>query len=119
MGFLIFIVCIILGWKLLKWWLIRKMQNNARQMYEQMFGGSPMSDGPDPSHQTRHSDNRRAAGWHRAPHKKIFDSSTGEYVKYEEISVEADSSSKSGDTSTHTTTQVEQQIVDVEWEDIK
>lgn len=57
-----------------------------------------------------------------APKKKKIDPSVGEYVDYEEITVEqttVNATTATDGTSSTTRIDVEQQIVDVEWEDIK
>ncbi len=50
-------------------------------------------------------------------HKKKIDPSVGEYIEFQEVSCTVETSDSQG--NRHIYTQTEQQIVDVEWEDIK
>lgn len=95
--------------------------NAAKRQFRDMMNGGPAAaagfgaGGRDES--------RRKGGWSRAPRrrrKKIPDD-TGEYVAFEEITVTqtVTESTAGGGEHARTDYTVEQQIIDVEWEDVK
>lgn len=108
---------ILFVWKLIQAYLIvRKAREQARKIFEQMYGGADTS-------QTAADREQRKPGWSTpAERKKKIDPEVGEYVKFQEISVAetTETTEKSGSTTTTTTTTtvVEQQVIDAEWEDI-
>lgn len=88
---------------------INRFQSEARDFFNGRYNGA----------QQRNSSARQPQ--QPAPKKKKIDPSVGEYVEYEEITVDQSYSKTSGHDAASASTQVEveQQIVDVEWEDIK
>lgn len=88
---------------------VYRAQRQAREMFN-MFTGRGQSSGGHSN-----AGNRQADTASRQKKKKI-DPSVGEYVEFEEIHTTATASSQSGRSTT--TTEIEQQIVDAEWEDI-
>lgn len=100
---ILFIVFIV--WPLIKFfWAIRKAQKQARQAFEQATG-TKWGKHNNKNHNTT------------ACKEKIFDSNVGEYVEFEEV--EHDNSLEREERSTSKKFNVEQQITDAEWEDIK
>lgn len=90
---------------------VRDAKRRARDLFSQF--------GPQP----RQEQHTRKAGWSStAPRKrKKIDRNVGEYVDFEEIAVSQTETATGADGSTtsRTTTEVEQQVTDVEWEDVK
>ena len=90
---------------------VRDARRRARDLFSQ-FGGQP-----------RQESGSRKAGWsNSAPQKrKKIDRTVGEYVEFEEIAETHTETHTRADGSSYRseTTEVEQQITDVEWEDIK
>ncbi len=105
--FLIFIVYPIVA-ALIK---INKFKRQARRAYNEAFANAS---GQAPEGR------QRKAGWSddTPKRKKKIDPNVGEYVKYEELEVERTYTETSASTRARYT-QVEQQVSDAEWEDIK
>lgn len=90
---------------LVMWWLKRKIQKRFGDAFN---GYGAPQDMPK----------ERKAGWSQAPAaKKKIDATAGEYVKFEDVKVETTVTDAEGQKDTRFV--AEQQIVDVEWEDIK
>lgn len=119
--FLLIIFGYFIIWPVVK--VLLRINAAKRQFRDMMNGGGPAAaagfgaGGRDES--------RRKGGWSRAPRrrrKKIPDD-TGEYVAFEEITVTqtVTESTAAGADGEHARTDytVEQQIIDVEWEDVK
>ncbi|MDE6396537.1 MAG: DUF4834 family protein [Muribaculaceae bacterium] len=118
MAFLIIIfIFVFLGWLLprilpyiIKWAIRRRVNQFAEQMRGAAGGATAGG--------TR---NAREPEKPARPKKKI-DPGVGEYVRFEEITVETDQTVShdpaSGTTRVDTSVKVEDQIVDVEWEDL-
>lgn len=93
---------------LLKYSLKRKIRNAYRQaqdQYNQYYGASAGQNEPEQP---------------KAPAKKIAQD-IGEYIHFEEIEVSSETTTRkdvSGQTETTTKIRIEEQVVDVEWEDI-
>ena len=108
--FLLFIIFVLP--KIIRGFLIvRRVRRQARQMFEQMYGGAQ---------QPQQEPRRRKAGWSSPiPRRKKIDPNVGEYVRFQEISTE-ETVTQQTDTAGNTTTTVtvEQQITDAEWEDL-
>lgn len=116
MGFFTLLILILLGyfvvWPLIKLGL---RINDARRQYNDLFSGAATQQRPGQSAS-------RKPGWsHTEPaKKKKIDPDTGEYVSFEEIHVsetrvDIDATTDDGHTD-HI--EIEQQVVDAEWEDI-
>jgi len=103
----------LLAWFLFKIYTsFRAAQRRANDLFNQ-FGSQP-----------RQEPGSRKGGWSdTAPKKrKKIDSSVGEYVEFEDIAEgHSGTRTQTDDTSSYRseTTEVEQQITDAEWEDIK
>lgn len=117
MGFLIALLVLFIFFRylarpLLLWYLKRK----ARRYFGQNFGGFDGRPNDDRQRQAHHSGSPQPE-----EHKKKIDKDVGEYVKFEEISVSESTfaATDSSESSSTERVEVEQQIVDVEWEDIK
>ena len=119
MTLLITILIFWLGWKLLRWWLVRKFNNRTRDIFEQ-FSRQSGANSQTQTDQPR----RNKTGWDRPATEKKIAREEGEYIEYEEISVSRTETTVSTDldgnqTETETTTTVtEERITDVEWEDL-
>ncbi|MDE6267656.1 MAG: DUF4834 family protein [Muribaculaceae bacterium] len=89
---------------------LNRMRSNARDFFNSM------------NQQAAGARSRDSQPQQPAPKKKKIDPSVGEYVDYEEITVEqttVNATTTTDGSSSSTSIDVEQQIVDVEWEDIK
>ncbi len=117
MAFLIIIfIFVFLGWLLprilpyLLRWAIRRRVNKFAEQMRGAAGASGSAAG------------RSARPEQPKPRKKKIDPTVGEYIRFEEITVEADQTvshdPESGTTRVDTSVKVEDQIVDVEWEDL-
>lgn len=106
----------VLFWAFFIWlgfWLFKglfrgyRLYRQSRRAFNDLFGNS----GRGPKQQ---------AGKKQSPPKprKKIDPSVGEYVHYEEVEVTAETVKDSETKKTTTKITVEEQIVDVEWEDI-
>ncbi len=116
MTFFLVIFCFWLLWKLLRWWTIRKLQQHARDMYDQFSGAQSGKDAKQSS-----SSRQRKSGWdHAKPAKKIY-RDEGEYVEWEDVKAAASEAEPAPDAhkTYQSTAADDQQIVDAEWEDIK
>lgn len=92
--------------------IVRNMRRQARQIFEQMYGE------PNPREAADRRQSRRP-GWSTpGVRKKKIDPNVGEYVKFQEISVTETSEQKTPAGSSTSTTVVEQQVTDAEWEEI-
>ena len=92
--------------RLLRYMLQRKVQKTFRQFYE-----------TGNYNDTQHREQKQSP---KTPSKKISDD-VGEYVRFEEIEVSEQTTTTvepDGTTTTKTKTVIEEQIVDVEWEDL-
>lgn len=108
-----------LSWKLLRWWIIRKMRRQANDMFERFAQATGASSQQSPNASAAEKKHRKA-GWQRAQHAKKITPDEGEYVEYEEVKISIDTTETDGRTTTETHTEIiDQQIVDVEWEDLK
>lgn len=83
----------------------------ARRQTRRFFDQFRNATGTGPSSQTGRKEAPR-----QPKTKKKIDPSVGEYVAFEEIKTESTTTDRQ---NTTTYTEVEQQIVDVDWEDIK
>ncbi|MCM1517551.1 MAG: DUF4834 family protein [Pseudoflavonifractor sp.] len=103
----ILIILIVLGF--IFWPLIRTIWtiNRATRQARRMFTGGSTGSGGSP----------RQRQYTRPVRKKIFSRDDGEYVDYEEIAVTSDTTVTDNGRSVRYET--EQQIVDVEWEEIR
>ena len=83
-----------------------KVYRRGRRAFDAMFGND-----------RNHSAKKKKEAETPAPPRKIIDPEIGEYVHYEEIDVSAETKTE----NQHTTTKikVEEQIVDVQWEEIQ
>jgi len=127
MGFLLFIILIlflILGWPLLRGWLYMR---SLRQRVNETFGQGRRQqqqqqyDDYGSSQQRGYSDDDEQQDNYGQGDRKIFDSSDGEYVEFEEIKgerIETQTVADDGSTSWRTVEQ-EEQIIDVEFEEIR
>lgn len=107
MYFLIFLL-IILYWFFIRPFLkVRKVMQNAQRQANEFFGGagSPFGGG--------RAGQRSRNAPHPRRHRKKIDPDVGEYIEFEEVSTVT--------TYTHTETryEIEEQIEDADWEDIK
>ncbi len=112
---LLFFFLIRPAWRLYR--SMRRQQQAAYSFFENMGFETPRSQG-----NTRRRRRQPAAQPGPASKKKKIDSSVGEYVKYEELSATESvyhETRDGGESSSSARVVVEQQIVDVEWEDIK
>lgn len=93
---------------LLKYTLKRKLRHayqQAQEQYNQFFGGAAGRQEPEQP---------------KTPAKKIAED-VGEYIHFEEIEVSKESTTftkADGQTETTTKIRIEEQVIDVEWEDI-
>ncbi len=87
---------------------INRFRRSTRQAYEAMYGNR------------NRRPQERKAGWSGKPSdkKKKIGKDVGEYISFEEITV-TETESTVSDNAGNTFTEVEQQITDVEWEDVK
>ena len=109
-----FIIYLLIG--IIIWFIIKiyVSLHNARRRARDLFGQFGAQEAPRSS--------GRKAGWSGAPQtkRKKIDSSVGEYVAFEEITeVSSHTTASSSDDRTAGDIEVEQQVTDVEWEDIK
>ncbi|MBD5346565.1 MAG: DUF4834 family protein [Bacteroides sp.] len=112
--------------RLFGWWVRRKITSQARKAYGEAFGGaygSPFPPGWNDASSSASSSARKSASSAQSrrtskSRRKRIDPSVGEYVDYEEINID-NSSAGSVNADTSETFEVESQIVDVEWEDIR
>ncbi|MDE6305461.1 MAG: DUF4834 family protein [Muribaculaceae bacterium] len=109
--FISYLLIGIILWFIIKIYIsVRDAKRRANDLFGQ-FGA-----------RTAEGSRERKAGWSSmsAPKRKKIDSSIGEYVAFEEISDTKGSAASSSDGGrTDTGIEVEQQVTDVEWEDIK
>lgn len=114
---LLFILGYFIIWPVVK--VLIRINAAKRRFREMMNPGQASAAGFGPDRESR-----RKGGWSKAPRrrrKKIPDG-TGEYVAFEEITVSATEESASREGAGRTTRvdyTAEQQIIDVEWEDVK
>lgn len=113
MELIIVILCFWLGWKLLKWWITRKIRRDSQKIYEQFTGHRASG-----SHQREPKP--RKDGWEHARTTKKYKRDEGEYVAFEEVKVTVSEKqeSQTDNPQQQTTTTVDRQIVDAEWEEI-
>lgn len=103
-------------------WKVWKAVNTARRQAREMNDAFRRAAGIDPDEERRQEASRKRAsrkgGWTAPrPRPKKIDPEVGEYVKFKEVTVEADEKSADSSQTTRTTI-VEQQVEDVKWEDI-
>lgn len=112
---ILIIFCFWLFWKLLRLWVVHKIKKHARNTFEQ-FTGAKTGSQTDDAHRT----DRRKSGWQHAHPSKKIGRDEGEYVEWEEITIstETNASDNAGN-ATRSSTVIDRQIVDAEWEDIK
>jgi len=116
MTFLLFVLIVLLlivGWPMLRGWLyMRNLRSRINDTINETFGG-----GQQQQQQRDYSDyNTQRAATDKDDDGKIFDSTDGEYVEFEEVKgVRIEQTTTADD---YTQTVVEEQIVDVEFEDI-
>lgn len=111
LAFLIVVVIFMYLPRILMWLAAYLVRRRAQKMFGQFT---------DPSRAARGQSGKKEPEPAPAPAKKI-DPTVGEYVRFEEIEVEAQTTETlHADGTTERTTQVrvEEQVVDVEWEDI-
>ena len=121
------------------WSAYRNARRQMRDMQDAFRRATGNTGAPDGAPQDdRRSGNGRKAGWSTPVQKpKKIDPTTGEYVKFQEVTVtettqsassghasakngsSQGSSSQSGSSSTETGIITEEQITDITWEDIK
>lgn len=114
-GFLLLLLFIIfIAWPVIRAMLtVNRLRRQARQAFEEA-GRNYDRDRRDNEARTR------KPGWSRAPeHKKVINPTDGEYVEWEEISVQQTTTQSTEGNGASDRCTVEQQITDVEWEDIK
>lgn len=87
---------------------ISRAKAQARSMFENMFGGAENT--------SSGAGKGRRDNPATAPRRKKIDPEVGEYVEYEEIACNVTTTDSDGSVKRETV--VEQQIVDVEWEDL-
>ncbi|MBD5316455.1 MAG: hypothetical protein HDS11_02120 [Bacteroides sp.] len=112
MSFFVLLLLFIFGYFIV-WPVVRTLMrvNQARRQFSDMMNGAY---GPRrPSSSTRRPD---AAPRRR---EKKISRDTGEYVAFEDISCNVSSESSAGDNAGKESFVAEQQVVDVEWEDVK
>ncbi len=124
-AFLVTILIFWLGWKLLRWWLMRKLNNRAQDFFDQFTRQTGQRQPGDAA--GNNPPRRTSTGWDRPSHEKVIARDEGEYIDYEEITVshtEINAETETtvepdGTTTTRTSASVtEERITDVEWEDI-
>ncbi len=103
-------------------WRVWKAVNSARRQAREMNDAFRRAAGIDPQEERAQEAARKKAsrkgGWTSPrPKPKKIDPAVGEYVKFQEVTVES-TSQTTDDTQAPKTTLVEQQIEDVKWEDI-
>lgn len=114
MSILFILLFIFIIWPIIRVsWVIHKARKQARTIYEQRFGRQEGS-----------SQTERKAGWSKPEQTraKVFKRTDGDYVQFEDIEVTTQTTTQTdadGSTSQHTTTTVDHQIIDIDWEDIK
>lgn len=94
---------------------IYRLRRQTRKAFEQFFGAGSQGAG------NRGASSRHTAPQQPAPPAKKIDHGIGEYVHFEEIEISAETSTSASNGSSETrtsTTVVEEQIVDAEWEEI-
>ncbi len=109
MEIILILILVFVVWPLFKFYLaIKNAQRQARDAFSQ-FGGAQQT-----------QDNRqRKGGWSgMRSRKKVIDPNVGEYVEFEEVEANHESSSANS-TKNGSSYRVEQQVEDAEWEDIK
>lgn len=111
----IYILYLLLRPAIRMWRAYSKMKKGEFDFFSDFFGqpGAQRSS-------TVHRDGSRKSGW-SAPgiKKKKIPGDVGEYVKFSEIEVDAETETRQTDARGHATyTATEQQVVDVEWEDL-
>lgn len=95
-------------------WTVYKLRRQAREAFSR-FAAAGQQQAP-----RRERPEQRKAGWQAAPTaKKKISADEGEYIAYEEITVVSAESQTVETDDGRTRIVEEQQIVDVEWEDIK
>lgn len=105
--------------KLFKWWVKRKLQQRATDMFEQFARAAGVD--PDAARQQQQSAQKksRKGGWKRTKHKKKIAADEGEYVEYDEVAISVDATTTNGSSTTHTHIEAtERRVEDVEWEDL-
>ncbi|MDE6283918.1 MAG: hypothetical protein K2L97_08025 [Muribaculaceae bacterium] len=102
-------------------WRIWRVYNNARKQARDMQNAFRRAAGLDPEAEKRARDNeqvRRKGGWSTPePRRKKIDPAVGEYIKFQEVTVDVTETSTDGSETTYTRVS-EQQIEDVKWEDV-
>lgn len=96
---------------------MRQMQNRQKDFINSMFGARGVDDPPADPEAEANARARRKGGW-SVPKKKRkkIDPEVGEFVKFHETTVTAQAT-ETADGST-TSYAVEEQIIDVSWEDL-
>lgn len=113
MGFLIalLVIFVVLPWvikQIFPWLLKRHLRKRFGNIFDQQM---PHGGYDEPE--------ERKGGWSAPPpRKKKIDPETGEYVKFQEVKVEATLSETDADGTRSSHIQVEEQIVDIDWEEI-
>lgn len=119
--FLLTLLIIWGAWKLLRWWLVRRLTNRTRDIFEQFARQAGAQTPPRPEADPRR---RNKTGWDRPQKKKKIDAAEGEYIEYEELKITQTettvNTSPSGTSkATFRETEItEERITDAEWEDI-
>ncbi|MCH5219250.1 MAG: hypothetical protein J1F20_01675 [Muribaculaceae bacterium] len=113
MSFLLLLILVLVVWLLLPvikvFWQLHKMRRNPKSFLDNLFGNFGAEG-------TRPKEERHQQQPKKGP--KIPDD-VGEYVQFEEVDVKVEESQYvNNDGSTTTRFKVEEQIVDVEWEDL-
>ena len=92
---------------------VNRVRRQQREMFNNIFGGGTESTSGNSGKNKKENTSPKAK-------RKKIDANVGEYVEFEEITTTvSDSESTAGGNNKATKTITEQQIVDVEWEDIK
>lgn len=108
MTFFLILLFIFVIWPLIRVAVtFNRIKRRNQQIFEQMFG----------SQQNAREPKRRKPGWSKSPSaaKKKIDPTVGEFVAFEEVACYTEHHTPD---QTVKSVSVEQQIVDVEWEDI-
>ncbi len=104
---------IIIGIVLLLWFYVfpRLLPYLLKRQLRKTFGFDPTAFGSAQQQQQQ----RRQAQPQQPAHKKIIDPTVGEYVEFTETETTTHVETPEG---TETTTVIEQQITDIQWEDL-
>lgn len=119
MSFFLILILAFLGYYLLRpafrvWRTMSRLRREAREAFEQGASGAAYGFGRNDN--DGRNGGRRSREAPKKARRKVFTRDMGEYVAFDEITVEQTSTSETGETSRSTVT--ESQVTDVEWEDL-